>query len=65
MTSAIRARRRPLTMLLADGMQSGACAFAPARRNGVVSADGNWLAYESDSRGEPGHMDVYGWRYPV
>jgi Tol biopolymer transport system component len=28
-------------------------------RNGVLSADGRWLAYEAESAVEPGQMDVY------
>jgi serine/threonine-protein kinase len=34
-------------------------------RNGVVSPDMKWLAYESDMPGAPGQMNVYVRRYPV
>ena len=34
-------------------------------RNGVVSPDGKWLAYESDTPGAPGEMNVYVRRFPV
>jgi len=28
-------------------------------RNGAVSPDGRWLAYEAEAPSRPGHLDVY------
>jgi hypothetical protein len=34
-------------------------------RSAVVSPDGEWMAYESDTAGAPGQMNVYVRRFPV